>query len=464
MMSEQDDRQASPPQCPTTDNPEAWKIYWEKMGQSWRTEPEIDAKRQEQLVQCRTIIPDIEKGTYPFKGMKLKRADVEWLLATLENGRGPVDWEDKSQRNRQGLDLRGADLSHEDLSDLPLACMQGGLTPKVNERSDEKQRNMAKARMKKADLHGAQLQGADLGYAQLQKANLHGAQLQKAKLLGAQLQEVNLAGAEMQEANLLWAEMQKANLHGAQLQKALLGGAKLRDASLHSAQLQGAFLSLAQLDGVDLRMATLADETYGAPRLADVRWGEVNLAVVDWTSVKMLGDERLERKTKDIDDYRAPVRANRQLAVVLRDQGLNEEADRFAYRAQKLQRNVLRRQGLRPQVSLWQRLRAFSSYIFSLFLDLLAGYGYQPAKTLFWYLLVIGGFATAYAIFGHLPPFPDALVFSFMSFHGRGFFPSLSNETNLHNPVVMLAAAEAVIGLLIEISLIATFTQRFFGR
>jgi len=51
-----------------------------------------------------------------------------------------------------------------------------------------------------------------------------------------------------------------------------------------------------------------------------------------------------------------------------------------------------------------------------------------------------------------------------MSFHGRGFFPSLSSETNLHNPLVMLAAAEAIIGLLIEISFIATFTQRFFGK
>lgn len=45
-----------------------------------------------------------------------------------------------------------------------------------------------------------------------------------------------------------------------------------------------------------------------------------------------------------------------------------------------------------------------------------------------------------------------------------GFFPSLSSETNLHNPLVMLAAAEAIVGLLIEISFIATFTQRFLGK
>ena len=76
----------------------------------------------------------------------------------------------------------------------------------------------------------------------------------------------------------------------------------------------------------------------------------------------------------------------------------------------------------------------------------------------------IFGFALAYFAFGHLPILPDALVFSFTSFHGRGFFPGLGNETTLHNPLVVLAATEAVIGLFIEISFIATFTRRFFGN
>ena len=103
-------------------------------------------------------------------------------------------------------------------------------------------------------------------------------------------------------------------------------------------------------------------------------------------------------------------------------------------------------------------------YAFFLLLDLLAGYGYKPGRSFFIYLLVIFGFTIAYSTTGHLPPFPDAFVFSLMSFHGRGFFPSLSGESNLHNPLVVLAAFEAVIGLFVEISFIATFTQRFFGK
>src|SRR5260370_25938918 len=88
-----------------------------------------------------------------------------------------------------------------------------------------------------------------------------------------------------------------------------------------------------------------------------------------------------EVKDKDrrLGDYTQAVRANRQLAVVLQAQGLNEDAARFAYRAQKLQRVVLRRQ------------RKFGQYFFSWLLDLLAGYGYKPARSIIAYLVIIFG-------------------------------------------------------------------------
>src|SRR2546423_1927083 len=107
-MSEQDNGQVSTLQRPTTDDPKAWKAYWEAHGGYWRTEPEIDAERQKYLAERRSIKPDIEKGIYPFRGIKLSRADVEWLLVTHKNGRGPVDWSDESQWERGGLDVRGA--------------------------------------------------------------------------------------------------------------------------------------------------------------------------------------------------------------------------------------------------------------------------------------------------------------------------------------------------------------------
>src|SRR5437016_5439235 len=81
---------------------------WQTLALPWRTEPEIDIERQMYLTQRLEIAADIERGLYPFKDIKLSRADIEWLLATHEDRRGPVDWKD--QHTRVGLDLRGADL------------------------------------------------------------------------------------------------------------------------------------------------------------------------------------------------------------------------------------------------------------------------------------------------------------------------------------------------------------------
>ncbi len=52
----------------------------------WRIEAEIDQARQEHLTRCLATVPDITHGVYPFKGMKLNRADIEWLLSEFING------------------------------------------------------------------------------------------------------------------------------------------------------------------------------------------------------------------------------------------------------------------------------------------------------------------------------------------------------------------------------------------
>jgi hypothetical protein len=156
------------------------------------------------------------------------------------------------------------------------------------------------------------------------------------------------------------------------------------------------------------------------------------------------------------------VRAYRQVAARLRDQGMADAADRFAYRAQVRERGVLLRELRLPQ------------YLGSWILAILAGYGYRPGRTLFWYLAVIAGFTVLYmqATTGWIPfglpapsalaplPWYEALILSVSSFHGRGFFQPLQS---LGDPIAALAAIEAVVGLFIEIAFIATFTQRFFG-
>ena len=51
-------------------------------------------------------------------------------------------------------------------------------------------------------------------------------------------------------------------------------------------------------------------------------------------------------------------------------------------------------------------------------------------------------------------------MLSLTSFHGRGFFPGY---LQLNDWVARIGAVEAVIGLFIELILIATFSRRFLG-
>jgi uncharacterized protein YjbI with pentapeptide repeats len=544
------------PARPASDDREGWKSYWEERQQPWRIEPEIDAQRQHELAACYKVPPDIEKGTYPFRGRKLSRAEIEWLLVAYKDRFTP----------EKGLDVRGADLDGVNLSGLPLIGLHGGLAYNEWEHGSEEQRKVAavhmsnsllvaaqlqgahlceaqlqgadlreaqlrgailrEAQLQEAHLFGAQLQGADLNWAQLQGADLNCAQLQRthlymAQLRGAQLQGADLReaylqgadlrgvqlvgailrGAQLQEAHLFGAQLQTADLHEAQLQgaflqEAFLHGAQLQGAFLHGAQLQGTHLYEVQLQGADLREAqlqgaqlnraqlqdaqlndvTLANPRGIGPQLADIRWDGVNLAVIDWSQVEMLGNEYSARQKKDQDssvkdkelrlnEYREAVRANRQVAVALQTQGLNEEAARFAYRANVLQRKVLWFQMIQPKISLRQWIRKLGAWVFSHLLNLVAGYGYRPERSFLAYLLVTFGFMGLYLLTSHLTTphlrWDEALVLSLSSFHGRGFFPQ---TITLGDAYARLAVIEAVLGLFIEISFIATFTQRFFGK
>src|SRR5690349_14497452 len=165
---------------PGSDQPGAWRAYWQSRGQLWRTEPEIDLARQEQLAACRTTIPDPSQGVYPFKGMRLSRADIEWLLATHENGKGPIDWQGESQGQRRGIDLRGAVLSSDaggniDLRGLPLSRLKGGLARREWSgwvKASQEQLAAGAVNLEGADLFGAHLEGACLTGARLTQADL----------------------------------------------------------------------------------------------------------------------------------------------------------------------------------------------------------------------------------------------------------------------------------------------------
>jgi uncharacterized protein YjbI with pentapeptide repeats len=413
-------------------SPEEWHQNWQSQGQPWRTEPEIDAKRQQELTQRRAVIPNIEQGIYPFKGVKLNRADVEWLLAMHENGRGPIDWSNESQREREGLDVRGADLRRVDLHSLPLAGLRGGLSSEEWRRATENQCRMAAVHM----------EGTDLRRAHLEWAGFRWAYLEGADFTWANLKDVAFRHARLEKTCFRWTFLNRSVFHGAHLEDVDLRGS--------------------HLEGVDFSDVTLSNAENIGPQLADVDWGNINLAVVKWPQVKILGDEHKARqkrqggKKKDKEtqftEYEEAVRANRQLAVVLQGQGLNEEATRFAYRAQVLQRQVF-----------WQQ-RAIGKWAFSFLLATVAGYGYRIWRILAAYGIVVSLCAIAYFVIGiyHAPHLTllQAFLESITAFHGRVFYELFTPDT----PQIWVTAFEAIAGLIIESVFIAMLTQRFFGK
>lgn len=474
------------PQRPAPGDSDAWHAYWKAQGQTWRMEPEIDVERQKELEARRAITPDIEKGIYPFRGMKLSRADIEWLLATHENGQGPIDWSDESQRRRDGLDLRGADLRRVDLQNLPLSRMRGGLTMREWDRATAEQREMAAIH-----LEGAHLWDAFLDEAFLRSAHLEGADLRWIRLVVAELGEAHLEGVNLRHGRLKGAFLQHAHLEGADLRGAHLEGVKLKHAYLegkctppnileYMQQENGNFpsmLSPANLQhaffdsGTDLEFAKLGNKEHGFVPLADVHWSDANLALVKWSFLDILGDEQQARQKtqqgqkKDaathLDGYETAVRANRQLAVALQSQGLNEQATRFAYRAQTLQKTAFRLQILQSSISFKQRMQSLGAWLFSWFLFLIAGYGYKVWRSFLAYLLIIGTFMVLYLFLDPHLAWYEALVVSMTAFHGRGFSPSTFSPGD---PLSIASAVEAFVGLIIEVTFIATLTRRFFGQ
>jgi len=201
-----------------------------------------------------------------------------------------------------------------------------------------------------------------------------------------------------------------------------------------------------------------------ATRLLSVRWNGVNLAGIDWGSVKKVIDEEIARSPMDENgvrknaprrnvEYREAVQTYRQLQGVLQSQGLADEAGRFAYRARVLQRILYRRQ------------RKLGKYV-ALSLLAMTGYGYKFGRAVAVYLATIGSFGIFLWLAGSISKVPltvvDSLVISVTSFHGRGI-ASLQGFS-LSSPLAIMSAIEAVVGLMIEATVIATLTQRLIGR
>jgi uncharacterized protein YjbI with pentapeptide repeats len=378
---------------------------------------------------------NVATGRSPYANVRLRsRGEVRWVLQ--ERGwSGEYDaytvkyvLTPKGEEAR-AADLRGVNLSHVCLRDVYL---------------------------RRADLSGANLVFADLT----------GAHLADAILTDADMGRVILNRAELNYATLTGAHLRQADLSSANLQYTNLAGARFHIADLRGTVLHGAYLDARTI----LSDARLDEHTW----LGDISWNGAALTRIDWDRAPRIGDEGkplagtsravpggmtgdqaapLTRGQARTKRYRDAARAYQQLALALQAQGMSEPAARFAYRAQALQRKALFRQG------------KLGRWAFSLALALLAGYGYRMGRILLAYLLVVGLAALAYWTLGTVGYGPllaphEALLVSVTAFHGRVF----AEAFQVTSPAAWVAAAEAVLGLVIEGVFIAMLTQRFFSR
>jgi len=277
--------------------------------------------------------------------------------------------------------------------------------------------------------------------------------MERANLSGVNLRNVNLSGVSLESAFLSGARLRYVNLAGANLTGVNFSGANLYGANLSHAKLSRViFDNEADIDDVVL-------DAYS--KVLDVRWNGVPLSGIPWNRMSRFGDEppvdslaKIDRQQR-IRRYHRAARSYHGIAVALRDQGLAGAAS--AYRLREL---VMERKALRYE-------RNVGGWLLNCILGAVAGHGEKPGRIFIAYLVVVLSFATAYLGVTHFVEtglshlsWDEALVLSLTSFHGRGFFPGF---LSLGDWVSRIAALEAVIGLFIELILIATFSRRFLG-
>jgi hypothetical protein len=399
-------------------------------------------------------------GRPPYAGVDIRtRGEVSWIMR--EHG-----W--SGEYDTGTLDEAAA------LNDMRPGHQRGPLLQaEVADRDDAR---VEDAPVERADLREAILASANLGDIRLRRANLSGANLLNARLEGASLTDASLCEARLRFAILRGASLRYTDLSRAYLRGADLAGADLTYAKLTGARLLGTKLPQANLRGASMDPTTVLVNVIfdSQTRLVDVIWNGVSLAQIDWGHLPRLGDgqplprawapeevmSQATRRSKRLYMHQTAARAYRGLAKTLQAQGLVAAAVYFRACEQRHVRRTLR---LDFKLGQW---------LFSCLLNLVSGYGDKPGRALGCYVGVVGAFAAAYfaltnGLLGfvqsqsaHLKWY-EALVLSISSFHGRGFFPSVPS---LGDPVAIVAAAEAIIGLFIELVFIATFTQRFFAR
>lgn len=454
-----------------------------------------------------------------------KAAAVRLDGADLSEAR--LDGVSMVEASAEGADLMAANLSGADLSranftraQLHYSILKGASTQGVNfvganlSHSDARgcfasEANLVDAHMLMTDLRGAALDRARLGGAVLNLARFDGA----TSLSGIQLVEPSGGNHDAKTkakkfasiADIDWGNANLAVVSWTQLVR--LGEEtgfrdRLRRKELRKARDRLATVDarLKELQPVERLQRVERDYMEGDPLVPRANLTDEELVAVfkEMEEIevgspfveealrlgKTIRDNTLLGPSDELESLVDSARAYKQLATVLRAQGLTSEARRFMYsglvlerRTPRLQRRLFRtaddpvvRGRLRHIVDTfktwltwtWRWFSSESRILTSYLLDLVCGYGYKLKRACGAYAAIVLIFAGLYSAAG-MKLWPDAIVFSVTSFHGRGFAQFLTPLASVtQTQAVEIAAAEAIIGLVGEVVLVATIARRLF--
>ncbi len=448
------------------------ELAWIMASRDWSVEPQPTGDRSPK----RTIGRKRPK--------RIRRANLRGAIFAARTGEGWTG--DFRGAYLCGADLTGATLAKADFyaARLPFARLNRCDCERVT--------------LNKSDMTSIQANRAEFSRASFVKVNLVRADLRNATAIQAIVRDAFLAGAMLDGATFDLANLTRANLVAARMRattfvKANLQGVQLEGAKAMQAIFQDADVSGSNLNGVWLDGETQLDDLKfdRLTRFGDIHWNGAALYKVRWDQAKPLGDEtflndelnRLRRQMtlqprtpvsataqkqnrrnhlkSKVNLYRDAARTYHTLRVALGAQRIVGPASRFRLRELQIQRHVV-----------WLRKKGFWWWLtwgFSYLLDKVAGYGEQPQWALRWYVAIISFFAFVDYVAAQFPAAHvshtltifNFLAFSVASFHGRGFFPASSQEIPIGSPITYLAEVEAVIGLLLELTFIGSFTKRF---
>lgn len=160
------------------------------------------------------------------------------------------------------LDLRGIDLSREDLAGLDLSGydFSGALMNRVN------------------------LSRANLSYSIFREAGLEMAVLDECEFIGADLSQASMNECSAKNCGFGGADLSQASLINADLQEAVFSRSRLSGADLRAADLTGARLSEADLSWAVFTRATLCDADLKHSNVAHTRF-----CLADMQRCRLLG-------------------------------------------------------------------------------------------------------------------------------------------------------------------------------